>query len=175
MRAGSIGSFIFYFVTVHIPKQRYRNSSEPFIAHTCGRLVATWRGLVFYIGREAGIAKGDIVMMPSEGALKEWFTAIAIKSRRGLEQEAYEKKWRDELSWRRTEFERLISVLLTHYELPPKLHSIIVPLHASRLIDDIPLMVSPPLVTSNLEFYSDCFAEYAAVNKKLMEYFGIPK
>ncbi len=172
-----ITSFMFYYVTVHLPNQARKSSALKYVTFACSRIVALWRGLAYRFQRSAEGFGSEAVTLPDEATLKRWFDAMAdMNAQQQITRANYPDNIADELMRRKNETLRIADELLGLYvyELDHELFDILTELKASRLMDDIDLMQHSD-VRSSLTHYSDVFFEYVKIVERLMNHQRIVK
>ncbi len=172
-----ITSFLFYYITIHLPGQKRKASAARYIAFACGRIVANWRGLAYRIQRSAVGFGPESITIPDEPTIKRWFQMINEGSNATSPKLArFPNDLSQELLQRKADTLRITDELLGLYvyELDHELFDILTEVKSSRLLDDISLLQHPAILDS-LEHFSDVFAEYATIIGRLMKHQGITK
>ncbi len=172
-----VASFIFYYVTVHIPAQRRKVAAQRYIAFACSRIVALWRGLAYRFQRSAEGFGTEPIPTPNEETIVDWFDKMfednASKNNKAAR---FPDNLPEDLMRRKVEIIRITDELLGLYiyEIDHDLFEILTDVKSSRLLDDVDLL-QYSIHMGTMSLHAGIFAEYSAIMRRLMNHQGITK
>jgi len=170
--AAYFGSFIFYFFTVQIKEQRYKEIIDSYVQRIGPHIVSSWRGFIHKMFPHRKDLQDQLMRTSDVKEFERIFHGVAaVPSAHPGKNPMEAIEWAEILKGRKEQTMERINTLLVH-RLDPELLDILIEILTHEFQYDVALMQNRHL-SQDLSLYAQSMSSYGMAIKRLSDYLGI--